>query len=907
MASPPTNTFNFNTLRQQTFSPESHLEDEEHQPPAALPSSSSRASNTVSTSAKKRLRSIMSWLHKDEASGLVVQLDHPVQGAWQQNSSKAGLLNAGDRWKAADLIPSPPLTGQSTTLGMGAQIVRTPMEALQSVSITHQGASIALESPRPAPRARASTLSSRSSRGSGASLDAQVVQRPMVSHRISYPRLPEPNYHHSLLLNAKASPSKPRTSLSKAKLELPPLPDLRPISTFSVGMTTPPPTRPAPTRTLPPIPSQRSSARISQSGDSRSAKSSTSSVDVEPSPPLTPGLPPPPFQPILVVAPNAGPSPSDNELIVVETASDRFTTTLGTLTATPSQLATYVTGLFSESVVSATEENKNSAKHGSIPIQYPMSPMSAFMPAPVNGIGLGCLAFPMDEEDFIPRFRDDENEDEDYEDITPENDNTPKNEDNSVPPSPITLPSIPPTPPLNIQRRPSIPQRAHIFLDRPSAPYTHVLNFLRAPKSLPRSLTQMPANSSVRMDALLQVREEALFLGMDALVQLCDEEVEAKRGRRQAKLAREQKAASTLPVARQSMSSGHGTAVEDVTGSAGPTPSPGAMDKGFEGESAPSTAANTPRSSCDELPDSPEIEPPSASFTQAATSARPMILEMPPLNTVSALRGGAPVPVLPSPTTEMNANVQPGRASLLRASKSIAAFKDREEALKQLRESKSSAGLRLSTSTCASVSSHPSPIKVSNITYSAGHSRLPSLPVEAPPRNSVSSREADKSEYAPSLVRSSTESSTDSSLLPPTRPSFDSHRSSFEHSAEDEPLPRRWAQTQRGQEFVSWAQAQERHAAVLASNPKGKSKSVGIESVEDKRARELKERIRNGEEVVAPMMRVDPSVAKRLEEARKARAAAHTKSPSTSSAFSTSTGGLMKMLKRTTSEKTRAF
>ncbi|KAG9006046.1 hypothetical protein FRB94_001027 [Tulasnella sp. JGI-2019a] len=74
--------------------------------------------------------------------------------------------------------------------------------------------------------------------------------------------------------------------------------------------------------------------------------------------------------------------------------------------------------------------------------------------------------------------------------------------------------------------------RLHIFLDRPSTPYAHILSYLRSPTNspafLPRSaqLRAHPMNND-KLDALYELREEAVYLGLKELGELCD--VELKR------------------------------------------------------------------------------------------------------------------------------------------------------------------------------------------------------------------------------------------------------------------------------------------------------------------------------------------------------------------------------------------
>ncbi|KAL4257085.1 hypothetical protein AB1N83_011390 [Pleurotus pulmonarius] len=80
----------------------------------------------------------------------------------------------------------------------------------------------------------------------------------------------------------------------------------------------------------------------------------------------------------------------------------------------------------------------------------------------------------------------------------------------------------------------------HLFLDRPSAPYAHILHYLRSPlgtdehpEVLPHTVRLPSTNSypshftsnSTRFESLLELRDEAHFLGLDPLVELCTKEL----------------------------------------------------------------------------------------------------------------------------------------------------------------------------------------------------------------------------------------------------------------------------------------------------------------------------------------------------------------------------------------------
>ncbi|TFK55931.1 hypothetical protein OE88DRAFT_1652461 [Heliocybe sulcata] len=73
----------------------------------------------------------------------------------------------------------------------------------------------------------------------------------------------------------------------------------------------------------------------------------------------------------------------------------------------------------------------------------------------------------------------------------------------------------------------------HVFLDRPSAPYPHILAYLRSPgPGLPRHVQLSSCTSrtdaSARLDALLDLRDEAAYLGLDDLQRLCTDEIRAR-------------------------------------------------------------------------------------------------------------------------------------------------------------------------------------------------------------------------------------------------------------------------------------------------------------------------------------------------------------------------------------------
>ncbi|KAJ7507878.1 hypothetical protein B0H11DRAFT_1705523 [Mycena galericulata] len=66
----------------------------------------------------------------------------------------------------------------------------------------------------------------------------------------------------------------------------------------------------------------------------------------------------------------------------------------------------------------------------------------------------------------------------------------------------------------------------HIFLDRPSDPYAHILNYLRSPCASPEGPEVLPPRATkAGLDGLLELRDEASYLGLDGLHKLCVEEI----------------------------------------------------------------------------------------------------------------------------------------------------------------------------------------------------------------------------------------------------------------------------------------------------------------------------------------------------------------------------------------------
>ncbi|KAJ7276460.1 hypothetical protein B0H12DRAFT_991542, partial [Mycena haematopus] len=65
----------------------------------------------------------------------------------------------------------------------------------------------------------------------------------------------------------------------------------------------------------------------------------------------------------------------------------------------------------------------------------------------------------------------------------------------------------------------------HIFLDRPSDPYVHILGYLRSPRTSDGLEVLAPRVARAGLDSLLELRDEAAYLGLDDLHKLCVEEI----------------------------------------------------------------------------------------------------------------------------------------------------------------------------------------------------------------------------------------------------------------------------------------------------------------------------------------------------------------------------------------------
>ncbi|KZV63860.1 hypothetical protein PENSPDRAFT_198218 [Peniophora sp. CONT] len=71
------------------------------------------------------------------------------------------------------------------------------------------------------------------------------------------------------------------------------------------------------------------------------------------------------------------------------------------------------------------------------------------------------------------------------------------------------------------------PSRLHIFMDRPSEPYDHILAYLRAPST--GNAHQLPSTLTLAdIPTLVAVRDEAHYLGLQGLSVLCTSELRAR-------------------------------------------------------------------------------------------------------------------------------------------------------------------------------------------------------------------------------------------------------------------------------------------------------------------------------------------------------------------------------------------
>ncbi|KAF9519077.1 hypothetical protein BS47DRAFT_1358472 [Hydnum rufescens UP504] len=343
------------------------------------------------------------------------------------------------------------------TLGMGAQIVRTPTDAMVPTNYDQEEEDEDVFDLAP----RFSTDTGRTEYCAASPprpLPPVATSRPL--HRHNTP--PKPNREPPLPPTPETSPLRPALKVALptalSPVELPPLPNFRPISGFTVNS----------------MPSGVATAILQ---------------------------PPPPFSPVLVAPCYTPDLPPTQILVQLETASSSLCTTMHTLTAISSRLSEYLSALVP-------------AGPSPSPPPSPTSPFSSAFQAHQEAMGLRTTT--------------------------------------------------------SDQK----PPRMHIFLDRPSTPYIHILAFLRSitassRPTLPRGLLQMPASSAARMEALFELRDEARYLGMTILEKLCEEEISRRQAERSARHGHGSAASEDVNV----------SSTEAEHSSNGPVPVPNATER----------------------------------------------------------------------------------------------------------------------------------------------------------------------------------------------------------------------------------------------------------------------------------------------------------------------------------------
>ncbi|KAG1752729.1 uncharacterized protein EDB91DRAFT_532823 [Suillus paluster] len=255
----------------------------------------------------------------------------------------------------------------------------------------------------------------------------------------------------------------------------PPPPSKSPLKSFTPPIPTPTnnsssslpvketSTPPCPIRPPPPPPVS-SSATLRPAIKARISRSLADNLPPVPALPINISATPPqpPFEPILLSpVPSSAIDPS-KIIVTIETSSETLRTTLRTLISKPSYLSSYVTSLLPRKSVAAS-------------LYSNASDISELPDNSFNAMFHDHLA----SSGFISQSS------------------------------------------LNI----------HVFLDRPSAPYAHILSYLRAPLSspgqpavIPRAV-QLASSSRARLEALLELRDEATYLGLEELFRLCNDEI----------------------------------------------------------------------------------------------------------------------------------------------------------------------------------------------------------------------------------------------------------------------------------------------------------------------------------------------------------------------------------------------
>lgn len=316
---------------------------------------------------------------------------------------------------------------RSGVLGSGATVVRTPDEALREtgLSFTFHGKRMDAE--------RKSGISRTSQSTEGMSNE----KRPS---RDEYPQSPP-------------LPPLPMPEDEDEELEL-----LDPQMAAESPKSPPRPTRAPPSPPVPvPAPSLRSSLKVkstASSDESSHVPAMPANISASPSPP--------PFRPILVSEVPTGAVDPSKIIVLLDTCTVTYRTTLDTLRSRPSHLSDYISSLF-----------KLASERASVS-------SSVYSTA---------------------------------------------SDDMSVYRHHLTSQGLLPQASFSI----------HLFLDRPSAPYTHILNYLRsplaspdAPEVLPRSV-HLQSSTHSRLEHLLELRDEAAYLHLDGLYKLCTDEIRLRR------------------------------------------------------------------------------------------------------------------------------------------------------------------------------------------------------------------------------------------------------------------------------------------------------------------------------------------------------------------------------------------
>ncbi|KAK7061775.1 hypothetical protein R3P38DRAFT_2493523 [Favolaschia claudopus] len=102
---------------------------------------------------------------------------------------------------------------------------------------------------------------------------------------------------------------------------------------------------------------------------------------------------------------------------------------------------------------------------------------------------------------------------------------------------------------------PQASSSVHIFLDRPSEPYVHILTYLRSPRVSEGPEVLPPRAARAGLDSLLELRDEAAYLGLEDLHKLCVEQIRQQQQRPRLRTAREHSSAGSIHSLHASVSS----------------------------------------------------------------------------------------------------------------------------------------------------------------------------------------------------------------------------------------------------------------------------------------------------------------------------------------------------------------